>query len=196
MRHVHRVIGSVTCVQGYQKCDMRHVHRVIRNVTWDMCTGLSEMWHETCIQGYHKCDMRHVHRVIRNVTWAQGYQKCDMRHLHRVIGNVTWYMCTGLSEIWHETCAHFVCVYDVRRSCVFYCVGLCLLLCGGCVCYCEWVVFVVMWGLCSLLCGACVCYCLWVVFVVVWGLCVLLSVLFGCSNLITYEGCSLIYLPK
>ena len=95
-----------TCTQGYQKCDMRHVYRVIRNVTWDLCTGLSEMWHETCAQGYQKCDMRHMH---------QGYQKCDMIHVYRVIRNViyvyrvirnvTRYMCTGLSEMWHDTCA-------------------------------------------------------------------------------------------
>ena len=30
---------------------------------------------------------------------------------------------------------------------------LCLLLCGGCVCYCVGVVFVILWGMCSLLCG-------------------------------------------
>ena len=47
MGHVYRVISSETCVQGYQKWDMRHVGRVIRNVTWEMWTGLSEMWHET-----------------------------------------------------------------------------------------------------------------------------------------------------
>ena len=88
------------------------------NATWDMCTELSEMWHETCEQGYEKCDIRHVYRVIRNVTWdmctglsemwnetcVQGYQKCDVRNVHRVIRNVTRDMCTGLSEMWHETC--------------------------------------------------------------------------------------------
>ena len=31
--------------------------------------------------------------------------------------------------------------------------GLCLLLCGGCVCYYVVVVFVIMWWLCLLLCG-------------------------------------------
>ena len=58
------------------------------------------------------------------------------------------------------------------------------------------VVFVIVWGLCLLLCVGCVCYCMGVVFVIMWGLCLLLSFLFGCSNLITYEGCSLIYLPE
>ena len=56
--------------------------------------------------------------------------------------------------------------------------GLCLLLCGGCVCYCAVAVFVIVWGLCLLLCG---------------GLCLLLCggcvcvchFFFGCSNLIT-----------
>ena len=52
--------------------------------------------------------------------------------------------------------------------------GLCLLLCMGCVCYCVWVVFVIVWG--------CVFYCVGVVFVIVWGLCLLLSFLFGFSN--------------
>jgi len=109
---------------------MWDVHRVIRNVSWDICTGLSEMWDETCAQGCQKCDMIHVHRVIRNMTWdmctgllemwhdirAQGYQKCVMRHVHRVIRNVTWDMrsvmmnvtwdtCTGLLKMWHQTCA-------------------------------------------------------------------------------------------
>jgi len=41
--------------------------------------------------------------------------------------------------------------------------GLCLLLCGGCVCYCERVVFVIVWVLRLLLCGGCVCYCVGVV---------------------------------
>jgi hypothetical protein len=41
-------------------------------------------------------------------------------------------------------------------------------------------------GLCLLLCGGCVCYCVGVVFVVVWGLCLLLSFLFGYSDLIIY----------
>ena len=36
----------------------------------------------------------------------------------------------------------------------------------GCVCYCEWVVFVIVRGLCLLLCGF--------VFVIVEGLCLLL----------------------
>ena len=47
------------------------------------------------------------------------------------------------------------------------------------------VVFVIVLGLCLLLCGDCVCYCVGVVFVIVWGLWLLLSFLFGCSNLIT-----------
>jgi len=56
--------------------------------------------------------------------------------------------------------------------------GLCLLVCGVCVCYCD---------------GGCVCYCVGVVFVIVWGSCLLLfgvrvfycvGVVFGCSNLI------------
>ena len=109
---------------------MRQVYRVIRNVTWGMCTGLpemwqdmyaglSEMWHEASTQGYHKCDIRQVFRVIRNVNEAceqfyqkcdsrcvLSYQKCDMRHVHRLIRNVTWGKCTGLSEMWHEACAH------------------------------------------------------------------------------------------
>ena len=45
--------------------------------------------------------------------------------------------------------------------------GMCLLLCGGCVCYCVGVVFVIVWWLCLLLCGSCVCYCVGVVFVIV-----------------------------
>ena len=130
------------CVQGYQKCDMRHVHRVTRNMTWelcrvirnvtrhvykvirnvtDICTGLSEMWHEAfyqnydmrCVLGCEKCVMRHVHRVIRNVTWdmftrlsemwhetcVQGYQKCYMSQVCKVIRNVAD-MFTNLSEMW------------------------------------------------------------------------------------------------
>ena len=35
--------------------------------------------------------------------------------------------------------------------------------CGGCVCYCMGVVFVIVWGLCL--------YCMGIVFVIVWGLC-------------------------
>ena len=50
-----------------------------------------------------------------------------------------------------------------------------LFLCGGCVCYCVEVVFVIVWGLCLLSCGGCVCYCVGVVFVIVWGLCLLSS---------------------
>ena len=51
----------------------------------------------------------------------------------------------------------------------------------GCVCYCERVVFVIVWGLCLLLCEVvfvimrgCVCYCEGVVFVIVRGLFLLL----------------------
>jgi len=46
-------------------------------------------------------------------------------------------------------------------------------LCGGCVCYCVGVLFVIVWGLYLLLCGGCV-YCVGVVFVIVGGLCLLL----------------------
>jgi len=53
-------------------------------------------------------------------------------------------------------------------------------------------VFVIVWGLCLLLCGCCVCYCVGVVFVIVWGLCLLLSFLFGCSNLIIEFGMNLV----
>ena len=45
--------------------------------------------------------------------------------------------------------------------------GLCLLLCGCCVCYSVGVVFVIVWGLCLSLCGCCVCYSVGVVFVIV-----------------------------
>ena len=44
---------------------------------------------------------------------------------------------------------------------------LCLLLCGGCVCYCVGVAFVIVWGFRLELCGCCVCYCVGVVFVFV-----------------------------
>jgi len=44
---------------------------------------------------------------------------------------------------------------------------LCLLLCGGCVCYCVGVVFVIVWGLCLFLCAGCFCFCVGVVFVIV-----------------------------
>jgi len=40
-------------------------------------------------------------------------------------------------------------------------------LCGGCVCYCVGVVFIILWGLCLLSCGGCVCYGVGVVFVIV-----------------------------
>jgi len=79
--------------------------------------------------------------------------------------------------------------------------GLCLLLCGDCVCYCVGDVFVIVWGLCLLWCGGCVCYCVGVVFVIVWGSCLLLCggcvclchfFFFGCSNLITYYGMNLV----
>ena len=39
------------------------------------------------------------------------------------------------------------------------------------------VVFVIVWGLCLLLCGGCVCYCVEVVFVILWGLFLVLSFL-------------------
>jgi len=58
-------------------------------------------------------------------------------------------------------------------GCVVIVWGLCLLLCGGCVCYCVGVVFVIMGVLCLLLWGGCVCYCVGVVFVIMGG-CVLL----------------------
>ena len=45
--------------------------------------------------------------------------------------------------------------------------GLCLLLCGGCVCYCVGIVFVIVWGLCLLLCGGCVI--VWELFLIVCG---------------------------
>jgi len=56
MRHLHRVIRNVqeTC------------HRVIRIVTWDVCPGLSEMWH--------------VHRVMRNVTLDMRTALPEMSH--------------------------------------------------------------------------------------------------------------------
>jgi len=44
--------------------------------------------------------------------------------------------------------------------------GLCLLLCGGCVCYCVGFVFVNV-GVVFVLCWGCVCYCGGVVFVIV-----------------------------
>jgi len=78
---------------------------VIRNVTWDMCTGLSEMWHETCVHGYQKCDIRHVYRVIRKVTWDVCTRLSEMWHKTFAQGYQKWDMCTGLSEMWHETCA-------------------------------------------------------------------------------------------
>jgi len=41
-----------------------------------------------------------------------------------------------------------------------------------------------MWGFCLLLCGGCVCYCVGVVFVMVWGLCLLSWTNMVVSNLI------------
>ena len=162
MRCVYMVIRNVTwdmctglsemqheiCVHGYPKCDMRYVysfirnvtyvysfirnvtwdvykfirnvtwdvHRVLRNETWDMCTGFSEIWHETSLQGYLKCDMRHVYMVIRNVTWdVYRFIRNLTRHLYRVMRNVTWYMCTGSSEMWHETCVQSYQKCDLRH---------------------------------------------------------------------------------
>jgi len=40
--------------------DMSHVDRVITNENCEICTALSEMWHEPCAQGYQKYDMRQV----------------------------------------------------------------------------------------------------------------------------------------
>jgi len=50
--------------------------------------------------------------------------------------------------------------------------GLCLLLCGGCVCYCVGFMFVIVWGSC---------YCVVVVFVIVWG--VVFVIVWGISLL-------------
>jgi len=65
-----------------------------------------------------------------------------------------------------------------------------LLLCGGSVCYCVWVVFVIVWGLylllyegCVCYFGSCVCYCVGAVFVNVWGLCLLV-----CGICVYYFG--------
>jgi len=92
-------------VHFYQTCEMRRMYRVIRNVTWNMCTGLSEMWHETCVQGYQKCETKLCTGLSQmRQKCAHSYHKWDMRHLHRVIRNVTWHFCIGLSEMWHETC--------------------------------------------------------------------------------------------
>ena len=128
MRHVHRIIRNVTWDMCTWLSETWHETCAQNYQIWDMCTGLSEMWHEICAQGYQKCVIIHVHMVIRNETFPQGYQEydmrraqgylkcdmrslqgyqeCDMRFVHRVIRNVTWNMGTGLSESWHETCAH------------------------------------------------------------------------------------------
>ena len=148
---VHGYLKCGRHAQVYQKCYMRHVHKVTRNmildvcwvmriVTWDMCTGLSEMWYETCVHGYQKCG-RLVLRVIINVTWGmctglsemwheasvRGYQKCNMRHVHRVTRNVTWDLCkvirnvtwgiyAGLAEMWHESSAQGYHKFNRRRA--------------------------------------------------------------------------------
>ena len=45
-------------------------------------------------------------------------------------------------------------------------------------CYCVGVVFVVVWGLCLLLCGGCVCYCLGFVLLFVGCVCHCVGVVF------------------
>ena len=80
------------------------------------------------------------------------------------------------------TCSYSLIVNVEQSTPLLVAVMYTKLQCGGCVCYCVRVVFVIVWGVMFInvwglylfLCGHCVFSCVGVVFVIVWRLCLLL----------------------